>query len=1218
MLPYTRFTAGQAEKNLKKLGLGLGVVIVMLVGAILVVPSFLNWNEYKDQIEQTASDITGRKVMIKGDISLSLLPTSALSVKDVSVTNLDEGHAEYMLSLKSLDIKVSFPSVISSLFGGKVKVEKFILVDPVVALEVLPDGRVNWDLGGAPSEGAAPAFSADVSFDKFQIVNGQISFENMASHQMELLRKINANVKVKSINGPFEVTGSAKYKGLDADLSFQLGKIRPGKKVPVTLGVTLLDGRAKANIIGGVILSGKDSSFSGKLDLTARDSGDIFTVIDRFNGQKSPSAITVGQNFSLDAVVVIAADNVAVKDLNIRMGQSRGQGSAEVSLNPETPGKIKIRADLSINKLDMDPLLVAFAELKKPPPQGGVNEAGDVAGTPGQDDLLKQFSGKLDIKLGALKYNGKIASQISVKLLAKEGVVDISTLQARMPGGSALMFKGRVAENQESGTSALTGDLSLNASNLRGLLSWLKVDMSDIPSGQMAQFSYKSGLKISRDLLQFYAIDGKLDAFSFNGGVSYALTGRPSYGLSLDVRNLNLDSYRASQNSGQNSGQKPDLKKALSVLEDFDANYKISLANVTVSGLKIRAGQLEGLLLGGKLEAKVIKLTDVVGINLMASGQGMNFGSKPEFTVKLSVQAKSLSGLQRTLKLEDGLDLRRLGAMKIDGTITSTYERMDVDLKSSLGINKIDVKGVIRSATMKQFPDIGSADLAVNGRSTSLAALIDQLDLPLTRPRAKDDRPVALKGRLKASSDFIDLDGKVNIAAGEIIVKGRRRGQGAAASLDVALDLKGAETREFIRGLGIDFQPSEKNLGPIALKMKVTGTGDSYAFSNIVGDVGPVKLSGSGKLNMALAKPTFDFNLKAGDIPLHDFLMQTAANKTENNAYGQWTRSAMDLSLLSAYDGQARISAASLRYNGYVFENPTFGMVLKDGVITVNDFTGRLFGGDVAMSGSFGGAAKPKMDITMNLKRASLSQATKSSAGIAPVTGFFDLSGKFSGEGVSQYDMVYSLTGNGKIVASPGLITGIDIPALSSQLSDMSSNGAFLKLLGTTLSGGETSYNGGKSTLVAKEGKLQFSPFDVDLDGAKSNVKMAVDLVGWKINSTGRLSLIEHPNAPPIGVSVTGDVSNPQVVYKTDRLKKYVGAKIASNMLQKLVGGEGGLEGIFGDPPKPMAPAVGDAEPAAAKKNPKPVEEFGKRLLQKLFEKEADKKEEPKPDNSDP
>ncbi len=139
---------------------------------------------------------------------------------------------------------------------------------------------------------------------------------------------------------------------------------------------------------------------------------------------------------------------------------------------------------------------------------------------------------------------------------------------------------------------------------------------------------------------------------------------------------------------------------------------------------------------------------------------------------------------------------------------------------------------------------------------------------------------------------------------------------------------------------------------------------------------------------------------------------------------------------------------------------------------------------------------------------------------------------------------------------------------------------------------------------------------------------MAIDLVNWTIKSDGRLSLVDHPNAPPIGVSITGDVSNPHVVYKTDRLKKYVGAKIASNLLQKLVGGEGGLEGIFGEKPKQAAPVTTTPEttdPATLKSGegtkpqvtpkdkPKPAEEFGKRLLQKLFEKKPEKTEDPKP-----
>lgn len=1217
---------------MKKLGIGFAILIVGLIGTILVVPSFLNWNEYKAQFEQTASGYTGRDVKIKGDISLSLLPTAALSVKDVTVTNLDGGKAEYIISLKSLDVQVSFPSVISSIFGGRVKVEKFILVDPIIALERMPDGRVNWDLNGRNTAAdESRASSADISLDIFQIVNGQISFEDMASGQRELLRKINANVKVKSINGPFEVVGSAKYKGLDAELDLNLGKNRQGKKAPVKLLMALLNNRVKVNMIGGIILNGTSPSFAGKLDVTASDAGDIFVMVDRFNGQKNPAVRKVGQDFALDTLVDVTADKMTVNELNVRIGQSRGQGNGQVSLGE----KVNIVATLSVNKLDLDPLLSVFPVSQEIPsaPLGSAGPGGK--GPLHGDRLLSRLSGEFDVKLGALKYNDKIASQIALKLLAKAGLIDITTLQARMPGGSSLVFSGQIAPPAApaDAQTTLSGDLSLKASNLRGLLSWLKLDAAHIPSGRLAQFSYQSRLKLTSDLLQLYDIEGELDAVRYKGGVSYALSARPSYGLSLELENLNLDSYRTPA-ADPDEDSKQDLKKILLRLSEFDADYKITLSKFTVGGVKIRAGQLDGLLLGGQLDAKVIKLDDAAGVNFNASGQGKNFATKPEFSLTLSANAKSLATLQRSIKSATPIiDLRKLGEMKLQGSLSTTLEKMDVDLTSSFGVKKLDVVGTIRSATLKQFPNIGSANLAIDASSTSLAELVDQLELPMAKPRAGDDRPLRLKGRIKASSDLVDIDGKLNIAAGEINVTGRKKGKGAAASLDFTLDVMGVETREFIRGLGIDFQPSAKKLGALALKIKGTGTGDHYVFSNIVGDVGPVKLSGSGQFNAAAAKPVFDFNLKTGDIPLHDFLTEKDAPKKDGKAFGQWTREAMDLSLLSAYEGQAKISAASLTYKNYFFENPTFEAILKEGLLSVNDFTGRLFGGDVALSGSFGGMSQPsggnknspKMTLNMTLKQASLSQATASSAGIAPVTGFFDMSGHYTGEGVSQFDMMSSLAGEGEIIASPGLITGIDIPALSDQLSNLADEGALLKLLGRTLSGGKTPYKGAQSTIRAKDGKIEFSPFDIELDGAKSKIKMAVDILNWTMSTDGWLALADHPNAPPIDVNIIGDISNPQINYSTARLKKYVGAQIASKMLQQLIGDEGGLEGIFGTPKtKNAAP---ESEPAHQNPEEKPqaAGEFGKRLLEKLFEKDKaspeskpEKQDVPKPEKPNP
>ena len=62
---------------MKKFLLGLLGVVIALVAAALVVPSFLDWNQYKAEIATLVESATGRKIDIRGDVSLAVLPAPA-------------------------------------------------------------------------------------------------------------------------------------------------------------------------------------------------------------------------------------------------------------------------------------------------------------------------------------------------------------------------------------------------------------------------------------------------------------------------------------------------------------------------------------------------------------------------------------------------------------------------------------------------------------------------------------------------------------------------------------------------------------------------------------------------------------------------------------------------------------------------------------------------------------------------------------------------------------------------------------------------------------------------------------------------------------------------------------------------------------------------------------------------------------------------------------
>ena len=90
-------------------------------------------------------------------------------------------------------------------------------------------------------------------------------------------------------------------------------------------------------------------------------------------------------------------------------------------------------------------------------------------------------------------------------------------------------------------------------------------------------------------------------------------------------------------------------------------------------------------------------------------------------------------------------------------------------------------------------------------------------------------------------------------------------------------------------------------------------------------------------------------------------------------------------------------------------------------------------------------------------------EATTSFAGIRPITGTFDMKQNFTGKGTNQDALISSLSGTGEVVASSGIINGINIPELSKRLEGLNNKNGILGLLTSTLSGGETPYDGGQS-----------------------------------------------------------------------------------------------------------------------------------------------------------
>ena len=122
----------------KVIGVILLLLVALIIAAPFLIPTDAIFNKVSEQVEQT----TGRTLTIKGDKTLSVFPSLKLELEDVHFANMETGSRADMASMQQLAVHIPW----FSLFGGELKLEKFVINEPNILLETDKNGKANWQL----------------------------------------------------------------------------------------------------------------------------------------------------------------------------------------------------------------------------------------------------------------------------------------------------------------------------------------------------------------------------------------------------------------------------------------------------------------------------------------------------------------------------------------------------------------------------------------------------------------------------------------------------------------------------------------------------------------------------------------------------------------------------------------------------------------------------------------------------------------------------------------------------------------------------------------------------------------------------------------------------------------------------------------------------------------------------------------------------------------
>ena len=99
-------------------------IIVVVIAAIVIIPMVVDPNDFKGEIVDTVRSATGRELSIGEEMELSVFPTLALRLGDVSLSNAAGFKPAHMAAIKELDLKVGLLPLLS----GNLSVDKWCCV----------------------------------------------------------------------------------------------------------------------------------------------------------------------------------------------------------------------------------------------------------------------------------------------------------------------------------------------------------------------------------------------------------------------------------------------------------------------------------------------------------------------------------------------------------------------------------------------------------------------------------------------------------------------------------------------------------------------------------------------------------------------------------------------------------------------------------------------------------------------------------------------------------------------------------------------------------------------------------------------------------------------------------------------------------------------------------------------------------------------------------
>lgn len=473
--------------------LGTVVVLVLIVGVgVAALVYLVDWNDFKDTIQNQVKKQTGRDLQITGDLSPSVFPWAGISIGEISLANADGFGDIPFASIDSADVKVKLLPLIKR----EINVRTVELEGLQLDLQREADGTTNWDDllnstttttttvndGDAKTqvttevEGSSATIAA-LSVGGIEVLDANVSWRdattgtdaalsgfNLRTDSIELEKPFTLNVDFSVASNSMDLTADVKGSGeMMIDLDSQIYTVKdftlttdatggglPGGKLVATLGaeVTAMLEEQKVDV-SSLTLAALGLELTGSLNvenldtepaITGQFASNEFSPREMFSTLGIEVPVTADESVlnkaSLKLALAATPNSAALNDLSIVLDDTSFTGEASV---PSLAGAIPpVRFDFAVDAIDLDRYLppvsdTAEGEAPADAPAGEGSDGDVPIELPAE--MMKQLDIDGTFRVGSVKISNLTTSNIVVPVKASGGKLALQDMQAQLYEG---------------------------------------------------------------------------------------------------------------------------------------------------------------------------------------------------------------------------------------------------------------------------------------------------------------------------------------------------------------------------------------------------------------------------------------------------------------------------------------------------------------------------------------------------------------------------------------------------------------------------------------------------------------------------------------------------------------------------------------------------------------------------------------------------------------